>query len=399
MNALFKLGLLAAAVVAAPTAEEAQAKKSFTIHQSANPGFKANGQAALLKALNKFGAHERATAVSEAAATSSGAVTATPADAYDSEYLCPVVIGTTTTKTFQLDFDTGSSDLWVFSSGLPSSERGSHNLYALDSTKRISGATWQISYGDGSGAQGTVYRDTVRIGSATVTSQAVEAATSISSEFVSDTSDGLVGLAFSTINTVTPTQQKTFFDNAITQGLSSKLFAANLRYHAAGTYDFGFLDTSKYSGSIAYTNVDSSQGFWMFTPTSYSIGTGAAKTGSLAGIADTGTTLLLAPAAVVTAYYAQVSGAQNSNTYGGYVFPCSATLPTFSLTIAGYKATVPGKYINYAPVTDGSSTCYGGIQSDAGIGFAIYGDIFLKSQYVVFDKSTSTPRLGFAAQK
>ena len=30
----------------------------------------------------------------------------------DSEYLCPVTIGTPG-KTFQLDFDTGSADLWV----------------------------------------------------------------------------------------------------------------------------------------------------------------------------------------------------------------------------------------------------------------------------------------------
>jgi hypothetical protein len=101
----------------------------------------------------------------------------------DSEYLCPVTIGTTNAKTLQLDFDTGSSDLWVFSSSLPASSKTGHNIYTVDSTKRLSGATWSISYGDGSGAKGTVYKDTVKIGAATVTSQAVEAATSVSSEF------------------------------------------------------------------------------------------------------------------------------------------------------------------------------------------------------------------------
>jgi aspergillopepsin I len=64
--------------------------------------------------------------------------------------------------------------------------------------------------------------------------------------------------------------------------------------------------------------------------------------------------------------------------------------------INGYKAVIPAKYLNYAPVETGSSTCFGAIQTDTGIGFAIFGDIFLKSQYVVFD--ASGPQLGFAAQ-
>lgn len=49
--------------------------------------------------------------------------------------------------------------------------------------------------------------------------------------------------------------------------------------------------------------------------------------------------------------------------------------------------------MNYAQID--SSTCYGGIQTSAGIGFDIFGDIFLKSQYVVFDESQSSPRIGF----
>jgi hypothetical protein len=57
---------------------------------------------------------------------------------------------------------------------------------------------------------------------------------------------------------------------------------------------------------------------------------------------------------------------------------------------------VPGRFINYAPIGDG--TCFGGIQTDDGIGFSIFGDIFLKSKYVVFESSGSSPRLGFAQQ-
>ena len=57
----------------------------------------------------------------------------------------------------------------------------------------------------------------------------------------------------------------------------------------------------------------------------------------------------------------------------------------------------PGSYINYAPVVSGSSTCFGGIQSNSGIGFSVFGAVFVKSQFVVF-KGLSSPQLGFAAK-
>lgn len=112
--------------------------------------------------------------------------------------------------------------------------------------------------------------------------------------------------------------------------------------------------------------------------------------------ADTGTTLLLVDTQILQDYYSNVSGAQNSQSAGGWVFPCNAQLPDFSASINGYTATVPGSYIKYAPIDSTGQTCYGGLQDDSGVGFAIFGDIFLKSQYVVFD--ASGPYLGFAPQ-
>lgn len=48
---------------------------------------------------------------------------------------------------------------------------------------------------------------------------------------------------------VTPKQQKTFFDNA-KASLDAPLFAAYLPYQASGSYDFGYIDASKHSGTI-----------------------------------------------------------------------------------------------------------------------------------------------------
>lgn len=72
---------------------------------------------------------------------------------------------------------------------------------AGNSTK-LDGYTWKIQYGDGSGASGDVYKDTVAVGSITARGQAVESAKQISEQFVQNrNNDGLLGLAFSSINT------------------------------------------------------------------------------------------------------------------------------------------------------------------------------------------------------
>jgi aspergillopepsin I len=309
-----------------------------------------------------------------------------------------VSIGTPA-QVLNLDFDTGSSDLWVFSTETASREVAGQKLYnpsSSSSAKRISGATWKISYGDGSSSSGDVFTDVVTIGGLTVKSQAVESAKQVSSEFTQDTaSSGLLGLAFSTLNTVQPTQQKTFFDNAASS-LSQKVFTADLKHNAPGTYNFGFIDSSLHTGSIAYTPVDSSQGFWGFTASGYAVGSGAVNRQSISGIADTGTTLLLLPNSVVRAYYSQVRGAQDSQEVGGYVFPCSAAMPDFKFAVAGTTITVPGEFINFQPVDETGQTCFGGLQSSGDIGINIFGDVALKSAFVVFDGGNN--RLGWATK-
>jgi aspergillopepsin I len=179
--------------------------------------------------------------------------------------------------------------------------------------------------------------------------------------------------------------------------LKEPLFAVTLKYHAAGTYDFGFLDQSKYTGDITYVNVNNSGGFWQFKAEGYAVGDDAAKATTIDAIGDTGTTLVYLPSAILKAYYGKVTGAQDSNSYGGWVFPCTSKLPDLTLTIGKSKQTIPGQHINYAPVDTGSPTCYGGLQVNSGLPFSILGDVFLKSKYVVHE-SGDKPRLGFAKQ-
>ena len=128
----------------------------------------------------------------------------------------------------------------MFSTETPSSESAGHTLYnPSNSGTKLQGYSWDITYGDQSGAAGDVYSDKVVVGGVTATKQAVEAATSVSASFTQNTdNDGLMGLAFSSINTVTPKSQTTFFDT-VKSTLAKGLFTADLKAGTAGSYTFG----------------------------------------------------------------------------------------------------------------------------------------------------------------
>jgi len=156
----FLVGILAASLAAGsaiPTAQ--QPRGSFEIKRSVNQNFAGrNGPLALARAYNKYGVHvsdallkaieTTHAAHSQNARRNSGNATATP-DQDDLEYLVPVQVGTPA-QTLKLDFDTGSSDLWVFSTETDAGSSKNHNLYSPDkssTSKKLDGATWQITYG------------------------------------------------------------------------------------------------------------------------------------------------------------------------------------------------------------------------------------------------------------
>lgn len=428
------LALLASFVAAAPATIQ---KRSFKVERVRNLNFKGhNGPRSLLKAYAKYsmpvpqglldaiaaqgkpqslldeiaagqaGSQVSTQSVSDGdvkisavgagnstgAATNVGLVTATP-EAGDVEYLSPVSIGG---QTLNLDFDTGSSDLWIFSTMLPQNVQSGHtNFDPSKSTtfKQTQGSSFSIKYGDGSAAAGLVGTETVNIGGVSVTGQAIEMATQVSGSFVKDTANnGLVGLAFSKLNTIKPVPQKTFFDNAM-PNLAEPLFTADLRKGAVGAYEFGRIDTSKFTGQMNFVPVNTTRGFWQFSSESFAVGNGPAQQGTPGGqaIADTGTTLILANAPTINGYYSQVAGAVNDQQVGGITVPCDAQLPDLMLDVGGVMAKVKGSDIVFAKVQ--GNTCFGGLQPTTS-NLQIYGDIFFKSQFVAFNGGNNT--LGIA---
>ncbi|KAK4233763.1 aspartic peptidase domain-containing protein [Achaetomium macrosporum] len=379
---------------------------TFSLKQVRNPKFVRNGPIQLARIYHKYGVplpDDLKAAVARirghAGKRSTGSAQTNP-EKNDVEYLTPVSIGTPG-QVLNLDLDTGSSDLWVFSSLTTSSQVNGQTLY--DPTKsttanQLQGYTWQISYGDGSSSSGDVYTDTVTVGGVTFSAQAVQVAKTVSSEFTSDPANhGLLGMGFGSINTVEPVAQKTFFDN-IMPDLDLPLFTADLKRSAPGRYNFGYIDPSAYKGEITYVPVDNDSGFWAWTSPAYAIGSRNFGNTTLKGIADTGASLFLLPSAAVSEYYGAVFGAKYDRSQGAFTVPCDASAPDFTFVVGDHGATitVPGNYIKYAPIDDAGKTCFGGIQLDTGIGFSIFGDVALKSAFVVFNGGNRT--IGWATK-
>ena len=291
----------------------------------------------------------------------------------------------------KLDFDTGSSDLWVWSTKLPHNtqtqgKKAGHTIF--DSTKSStwqaqSGSTWQISYGDQSSASGTVGTDTVNVGGLAIKNQAVEIADKISTQFVQTSGDGLLGLAWGSINTVQPTPVQTPVENMISQDdipSNMELFTAHLgSYRDANTpegesfYTFGYIDQDvlKTAGvsaeNITYTPVDNSQGFWQFSSESFAINGKTTQRSGNTAIADTGTTLALVDDATVEAIYKAIPGSKYDSSQQGYTFPSNtsaADLPSVSFAVGTKQFVVQKEDLAFADA--GNGMVFGGIQSRGG---------------------------------
>ncbi|CAK7265673.1 hypothetical protein SEPCBS57363_001702 [Sporothrix epigloea] len=395
-----------ASLVAAVPSPKVGITVGTTVHQVRNPDYVSNGPLALYKTYLKYGVNppenlrkyvERSGFLTK---RSEATVKSTPTNNVDDAYTIPVSIGTPP-QVMQLNLDTGSADLWVFSTETESDDVGGQKLYnpsSSSTSKKMAGYTWTISYGDGSSADGDIYTDKVTIGGITVSKQAVELAQDVSSSFtLQNTSDGILGMGFDSINMASPSTVQTFFGNAQSK-LNSPLFTADLKFHAVGSYGFGFINSSLHTGSIVYEDVDNSNGWWSWTSSGYAIGSGSFVSTNVTGIADTGTTLLLLPVDIVEAYYNKVSGSSYSNTYDGFTFPCSSTVPPFTFGVGKLRFKIPANYLNYGAVETGSSTCFGGIQLNLAVGTSIFGDVALKSAFVVFN-GASKPTIGWANKK
>ncbi|KAJ1302026.1 hypothetical protein OPQ81_000861 [Rhizoctonia solani] len=315
-------------------------------------------------------------------------------DEQDELWAGTITIGTPG-QSFLIDFDTGSSDLWVPSSSCTSSGCSTHNKYSSSksSTSSKKSGTFSISYGDGSTASGPIYSDTVTVAGLSATGQYFSPVTSESSSFSSDPSDGIMGLAFSSISSI---GAPTFIENLYSQGkISAPTFGFRLASSGSELY-LGGADTTKYTGTITWAPL-TSKTYWLTTGSS-SVGSTVGYSGAM--IIDSGTTLVVGPTSSVSAWWAKVPGAGTCSTSvcgasGYYTYPCSSP-PSVSFTFNGRKFSVSANDFNLGTTDNSGTTCVGAIVGTSGVpdNAWIVGDTFMKNVYTVFDESNS--RVGFA---
>ncbi|KAF9960975.1 hypothetical protein BGZ72_005278 [Mortierella alpina] len=360
-----------------------------SVPMTRNPHFKHNTKAQIAKLNKRYPGLK-------ILAASSGSVPLVDVQ-NDLEYYGTVSVGTPA-QNFKLDFDTGSSDIWFPSSTCTTAACMKHTRFksTASSTYQKDGRAWSISYGDGSGASGILGSDLVNVGGISVR-QTIGLATKESTQFGSSPEDGLFGLGFDSIESVSGV--KTFMDNAIAGGLLSQpvvsVFLPSVRRNGGvgGEYLFGGIDSTKYSGSLTYVPV-TKQGYWQVLIQDASFN-GASLGQTSQGIIDTGTTLVIVGDAAAAAIHKKIPGSINDPN-NGWLVPCSVSSSTANVGFAmgGKTFNVPVADLAYEDVGDGSGKCVSGIQGGQD-GLWILGDVFIKNNYCVFSQ-TSSPSIGIA---
>lgn len=313
-------------------------------------------------------------------------------DYANSQYYGEIQLGTPG-QSFEVIFDTGSSDLWVASSNCDDS-CGRHAEYdaSASSTYIANGTVFNIEYGSGpvSGYQSV---DVLTMAGMTVENQnfaEVTDAAGLGAAYKLGHFDGILGLAFPilSVNQVTPA-----YYNLINQGdLDQEEFSFYLGNSALdkGELMFGGVDSEYYTGDFTYVPLVA-ETYWEIIMGDLSV-SGESYATNAKAIVDSGTSIMTGPADQV-AKIAESVGAKPFIS-GEYLMACDYSAPDLVFTLNNVEYTLtPEDYL----IPDGDICLFGMMALDIPEPTGplwILGDVFMRKYYTVFDSKNS--RVGFA---
>ena len=285
-------------------------------------------------------------------------------DYANAQYFGVVSLGTPP-QSFQVIFDTGSSNLWVPKIGCQHCGNpffGQKSKYNHDksSTYQQDGTDFAIMYGSGS-VSGFFSVESVGLADdLIVTGQRfgeIQDAGGLGMAYALGKFDGILGLGFTSISI---DGAPTVFENAIAQNVVDQpIFSFYLGDNAPGELTFGGYDPSKFEGDeLTYVKLLSAT-YWEIALDGVAAGSYSASPnpdGSpITAIVDSGTSLITGPKKEIAQLAASLGA--KPNIMGEYTVDCAmvdnGTMPDIVFTIAGDKYVIPGP----AAVLKAQNTC------------------------------------------
>ncbi|CAL0304856.1 unnamed protein product [Lupinus luteus] len=238
---------------------------------------------------------------------------------YDAQYFGEISIGSPS-QYFNVVFDTGSSNLWVPSSGcIFSISCYFHSKYisGISSTYTEIGTPCKIPYGDGS-ISGFFSQDNVKVGDIIIKDQEfAEITWEGSSELLPLPNDGILGLGFQdiSIGKVTPVWYNMIEQGYIHQKVVSLWLNQDPLANIGGEIVFGGIDIKHFRGNHTYVPI-SQKGYWQIEVGDVLLGNNSTGLcdGGCAAIVDSGTSLIAGPITIVT----QINHAIRAEGYVSY---------------------------------------------------------------------------------
>ncbi len=305
-------------------------------------------------------------------------------DYMNTQYFAEVSVGTPAQK-FLVIPDTGSSNLWMYSSNCWAVPCFYHDKY--DSSKsgsyKADGRPFKITYGSGS-IDGFVSTDTAKLGDSTATGFAFGEVNSVSGiAFLASQMSGILGLAYDTISV---DKLPTFVDQSDT---NDKSFSFVLRANPEDSYITlpGYDETLVGDNQFTFHNVVE-QRYYSLKLDSVAQGSNKIASEGYKAVIDSGTSVIVGPKSLVDPLIAGITVNED----------CSGVenLPNLTWTIDGLDYVMtPNDYV--LSVTDGTDTqCVLGViggDFPANFNYFILGDSFMRKYYSFFDKKNN--RVGF----
>ena len=301
-------------------------------------------------------------------------------DYMNTQYFITASVGTPA-QEFTLVPDTGSSNLWVYSSSCISVPCLTHATYnsSKSSTYVSNGEAFDIEYGSG-GVHGTVSQDVVNFGGAEAVMEFGVVKKVSGAAFYVSQMDGILGLAYGSISV---DALPTFVDS---DNETDKSFSFYLHDNPTASYMImpGF-EQSGYTKVATHNVIEET--YWNLNLTSISGPNGTINTAALGYKAaiDSGTSLIMGSFDVINPLIEGIVVNQD----------CSGVeaLPNITITLDSTEYVLTQNDYVLRLVEFGATSCIMGIMGaevPTGFNYMIIGDVFFRPYAPYFNKNDNT---------